>query len=81
MNEVENRGSELFRTLPPEQQAVVAAAVLLDGFEAVDFLSVDSIDGALLSEAAAGLAALEPELRMPFVGTLLRRALEQIQVK
>ena len=79
MTDGEVRGSELFRALSAQNRAVVAVAVLLDGFESVDYLALDRNSGVSLSEAAAGLAALEPELRMPFVGTLLRRALEELE--
>lgn len=72
-------GNDVFRHLPAHERAVVAVAVLLDGFESVDYLALDRVNGGRLSEAAAGLAGLEPELRMPFVGTLLRRAIEECE--
>lgn len=69
----------LFETLSPNQKALVAMAVLLDGREAGSFLALDSKDGELLSKAAEELAEHPPELRMPYVGTLLRTALKEIR--
>jgi hypothetical protein len=64
-----------FRQLPNRLQCLVALAVLLDGVEAMAFLVTDEQYGEEMKEAAMGLALLEPELRMPYVGTLLRESL------
>jgi hypothetical protein len=70
--------STVYSQLTPEQQALVAIGVLLDGREAERVFSFDPQHGALLQETAAKLAEFSPELRMPFIGTLLREALEEI---
>ena len=68
-----------FRGISPRQRALVAVAVLLDGREASLYLENDAVNGAGLQRAAGDLAGLEPELRMPFVGSLLRSALHDMQ--
>lgn len=67
--------SQRLRGLNPRQRALVAVAVLLDGREASVYLENDAVDGAVLKQAAEDLAQLDPELRMPFAGSLLRGAL------
>lgn len=67
-----------FRSLSPRMRALVAVAVLLDGREAALFLENDQQNGETLKRAALDLAAAEPELRMPFAGTMLRHALDEI---
>ncbi len=68
-----------FRMLSAHQQALVAMAVLLDGHEASIVLSNDAIHGENLERVAISLATLQPDLRMPYVGSLLRSALENIE--
>lgn len=70
--------SQRFRSLRPEQRALVAVAVLLDGREAGMYLENDAVNGEGLKRAALDLAGVAPELRMPLVGTLLRDALEEL---
>ena len=70
--------AQLFRSLSPKHRALVAIAVLLDGREASVFLEGDALHGDRLRKAALELSDLEPELRMPFVGTMLRGALREI---
>jgi len=70
--------AQLFRSLSPRHRALVAIAVLLDGREASAFLEGDAVHGDHLRKAALELADLEPELRMPFVGTMLRGALREM---
>jgi hypothetical protein len=53
-------------------------AVLLDGREAATFLENDATHGDVLKRAALDVASQDPELRMPFVGTMLRAALEEL---
>lgn len=64
-----------FRTLEEREQAIVALAVLLDGHDASQYLASDKTRHSALAKAATDLAELAPELRMPLVGTLLRRAI------
>jgi hypothetical protein len=71
--------AQRFRSLSPRQRALVAVAVLLDGREAGMYLENDSVNGQGLKRAALDLAGVEPELRMPLVGTLLRDALKEMR--
>jgi hypothetical protein len=71
--------AQRFRSLPARQRALVAVSVLLDGMEASVYLENDSLNSAGLTKAAQELATQEPELRMPFVGSMLRRALEEMK--
>jgi hypothetical protein len=43
------------------------------------YLENDSVNGQGLKRAALDLAGVEPELRMPLVGTLLRDALKEMR--
>jgi len=54
-------------------------AVLLDGRDAGTYLENDAVNGTALSRAASDVAGLETELRMPFLGTLLRQALREVK--
>ena len=67
-----------FRSLNPRQRALVALAVLLDGCEAGSYLENDAVNGSGLKRAASEISSIEPDLRMPFAGTMLRGALEEI---
>lgn len=67
-----------FRGLSAHDRALIAVAVLLDGREGATYLGFDGVNDSGLKRAALDLAGLEPELRMPFVGTLLRAALEEL---
>lgn len=70
-----------YRDLEPYERAIVAIAVLLDGHDAGQFLRYDADRGDELRSAANELFALAPELRLPFMGTVLRRALEELRTK
>ena len=70
--------AQRLRNLTARQRALVAVAVLLDGREAGIYLENDSVNGLGLKRAALDLAAVEPELRMPYAGTMLRQALEEM---
>ena len=67
-----------FRKLKADERALVSIAVLLDGFDASDYLSCDADRRIALMRAARELAELPPELRMPLVGTLLRAAVRDL---
>jgi hypothetical protein len=71
--------AQKFRVLPPRQRALVGIAVLLDGREAASYLENDKVNGQALKKAAASMAEQPPELRMPFVGTLIRMALSEMK--
>lgn len=65
------------RNLSNKEKALVAVAVLLDGAEAAAYLRYDSVRGEVLAREAQKLAEYPLEMRMPFVGTILRTALEE----
>jgi len=67
-----------FRILAARDRILVAVAVLLDGHEAENYLQQDLSNGSALAKAAADLCAQQPELRMPYIGSALRRALEEL---
>lgn len=68
-----------FRALSLREQAVVAVATLLDGLDAVDYLSSDKDRRTALSRAAKDLADFPLDLRLPLVGTLLRAAIAELE--
>jgi hypothetical protein len=70
--------AQRYRSLSAEHRALLAVAVLLDGREAATFLENDATHGDVLKRAALDVASQDPELRMPFVGTMLRAALEEL---
>jgi hypothetical protein len=71
--------AERFRDLSARERALTSLAVLLDGREAAAFLEIVSKNGQALRDAALELGELEPELRMPYVGTALRTALAELR--
>lgn len=72
--------TQRFRSLSAHSRALVTMAVLLDGHEAGRVLSEDTVNGSGLERAADEIANQNPMLRMPFVGTSLRIALEELKV-
>jgi hypothetical protein len=66
-----------FLRLPARERARVAIAVLLDGSDAPFYLMNDAERGPQLRAAADELLAMELDVRFPYVGTMLRLALEQ----
>lgn len=73
------KGTVRFRGLSIPHRAMVAVGVLLDGFDAAEYLQSDKDHHQALSRAARDLAELPPDLRMPLVGSLLRRTLDELQ--
>ena len=71
--------AQKFRNLAPRLRALVAISVLLDGREAGEYLAINLTDGPGLQKAAADLAELGPDIRMPYIGTALRAALREIK--
>ncbi len=74
----ENQGM-VFNKLAPEQQALVAIAVLLDGFDSPFFLGEDFKFEDQLRKAAEEIVKDAPAQRLPYVATLLRRALNELR--
>jgi hypothetical protein len=70
-----------FRALTTREKAVVCLAVLLDGHDAVDYLSSDRERAPALSRAAKDLASIAPEIRMPLLGTLMREAVQELRAE
>lgn len=68
-----------FRALTHRQRAIAAVAVLLDGREAPAYLENDAVNGEALRAAADDLARMDPDLRMPLVGSLLRAVLTGLE--
>jgi hypothetical protein len=66
-----------FMRLQPYDRARVSIAVLIDGGDAPIYLLNDSVRGEELRQAAEELLAMELDVRFPFVGTMLRLALEE----
>ena len=73
--------AQKFRVLSPRQRALVAVAVLIDGREAESVLALDAGNGRALAKAAGEVASQSPDLRMPFLGTLLRSALQELDAE
>jgi hypothetical protein len=66
-----------FLNLMPRERARVAIAVLLDGGDAPLYLVNDERRGAELRRAAEELLSMELDARFPYIGTMLRLALEE----
>ena len=73
------KGISRYRSLAVKDRALVAVAVLLDGHDAADYLSSDKEHQLALSRAAKDLAEVAPDLRMPLLGSLLRRTLDEMR--
>ena len=71
--------ADSLEVLTAYQRALVAVAVLLDGREAVTYLANDALHGEILGEVAEELSKQSPELRMPYLGSLLRMALAELK--
>lgn len=67
------------RSLSVREQALVLIAVLLDGHDAMEYLSSDKDRAIALARAAKDVADLPPEVRLPLAGTLLRTALSELE--
>ncbi len=67
-----------FRSLGSRERALVAIGVLLDGRDALEYLSFDRDRRTALVRAAEDLVELGVELRIPLAGTLLRKALDEL---
>ena len=66
------------KQLPARARALICIGLLLDGRDASTFLASDAVLGERLAAAATKFSTLEADLRMPFLGTLLREALEEL---
>lgn len=69
--------AKIFNGLSAYDRARVAIAVLLDGGDAPIYLMNDHTGGKELRAAAEELLSMELDVRFPYVGTMLRLALEE----
>jgi hypothetical protein len=69
--------SRVFLSLDSASRVRVALAVLLDGGDAPFYLGSDERRGAELRLAAEELLSMELDVRFPYIGTMLRLALEE----
>lgn len=63
---------ERFMKCSAEDKALISLAVLLDGYDAADFLMVDKEKGVFYAKMAKDLAAIPIETRTLLLGTVLR---------
>lgn len=68
-----------YKSLNADKRALLAIAVLLDGREAINYLGFDSVLDNSMQRIAEEISSLEPELRMPLLGTLLREAITELE--
>lgn len=68
-----------FYQLSAHDRALVATAVLLDGGEAREYVGICEANGGALRKAIAELLEMELDVRLPFVGTMLRLALAEMK--
>lgn len=68
-----------YRSLSPREQVLVALAVLLDGRDASHYLASEGPRQIALTRAALDCSEMDPGLRVPLVGTLLRQALSELR--
>ena len=69
---------ERLRTLHPRQRALVVVALLLDGREAANYLEQDAHYGRDLADIAKMMGEVDPEIRMPLLGTILRESIKEL---
>ena len=67
-----------FLRLSARERSLIAFAVLLDGIEAEVYLANDSSNPEY-KQYASWFGRMPAELRMPYVGSLLREALSEIK--
>ena len=61
-----------------KERALICMALLLDGHEALAYLENDPAYSAKLKEPLTRLAELQADVRIPYIGSLLRRALNEL---
>lgn len=72
------RVSSRFHALTAAHRIKVAVAVLIEGKECLEVLESDAFNGQELRSAAEELLSLDLDARFPYVGTMLRQALEEV---
>ena len=72
---------EKFMNCNSEDKALLALAVLLDGYDASDFLMGDREKGIFYAKMAKDLASIPVETRVLLLGTVLREVKNEIALK
>jgi hypothetical protein len=62
-----------------KERALICFALLLDGQEALAYLENDPSYSRKLKEPLTRIAELQADIRIPYVGSLLRRALNELE--
>ena len=62
-----------YNNLPDHYKALIAIAVLIDGIDSEIYLQNDYSFGSELSSLAIEFGGMTPEIRVPLMGTLLRK--------
>jgi len=70
--------SDALQTLPPRERVLAIVAALLDGIEAESYLGTD-LQGSSLGRIAGEIACLPIEIRIPLLGTILRRCIRELR--
>ena len=68
-----------FRALGEREKCIVALALLVDGLDAIEHLSVDEDNKTAFQRAAKDFTEMPPELRIPLLGTMLRKTLKDLR--
>lgn len=71
---------EDFLKLPAKDRALIAYAVLLDGIDAETYIGSDANEAGFV-RFASWFARMPIEMRMPYIGSLLRRALSEMNAE
>lgn len=68
-----------FRALGKKEKCIVAIALLIDGPDALDYLSVDKDHGIAFERIAKDFLEMPTELRVSFLATTLRETLKELR--
>ncbi|MCC6931971.1 MAG: hypothetical protein IT292_01770 [Deltaproteobacteria bacterium] len=66
-----------YAALSVAEQVLVAQAVLIDGFDAAEYLGNDIDRGSVLAKFAREFTAMPNEVRTPLLATMMRRLLNE----
>ncbi len=68
-----------YRALGSKEKCIVAIALLIDGLDAIEYLAIDRDNNTAFLRAAKDFTEMSPELRIPFLGTLLRETIVELR--
>jgi len=68
-----------YRALGKKEKCIVALALLIDGLDALDYLAIDRDNHTAFLRAAKDFTEMSPELRIPFLGTILRETIVELK--